>query len=173
MVKFANFNLQKMYLNFEELPASARVWVYLADNDLAENSKTEIASFLKFGMETWAAHGEPLIGGFAFLENRFLIIGVDQQAHLPSGCSIDASTRWIKEIQTKFGIDFLSRAIVSKIGGDMKFHSVFQIKKLIENGDITEETLVYDQQISTKAELENGFLKPAKTVFERYFLEKA
>jgi hypothetical protein len=172
MVKFANFNYKKMYLNFEDLPASARVWVYLADKDLDESRKTEIASFLKTGMETWAAHGEPLVGGFTFLENRFLIIGVDQQAHLPSGCSIDASTRWIKEIQAKFGIDFLSRAIVSKIGGEMKFHSVFQIKKLIENGEIAEETLVFDQQVGTKAELENGFLKPAKVVFGRYFLEK-
>ncbi len=159
-----------MYIEFENLPSSARVWVYLAGRPLTENDKLQISDYLKLQMHTWAAHGEPLHGGFSFVENMFLIISVDQQAHMPSGCSIDASTRWIKEINDTFGIDFLSRSIVTE---NQVLLPVFQVKKHIEQGIIKQETRIYDQQVGTKAELSDSFLKPASEVFSRYFLEKA
>jgi hypothetical protein len=162
-----------MFVDFEKLPENARVWVYLADKTLAESEKNDIGEFLKIGMQAWAAHGESLYGGFTFLKNRFLIICVDQQAHLPSGCSIDASTRWIKEIFQKFGIDFLTRAIVVNNEDSITTLSVFQIKKHIEDGLIHANTQVYDQQVAIKNELKSCFLKPASELFGRYFLEKA
>jgi hypothetical protein len=162
-----------MYIDFEKLPEDARIWVYLADKNLAESEMNAVGDYLKIGMQTWAAHGEPLIGGFTFLENLFLIIGVDQKAHLPSGCSIDASTRWIKEINAKFGIDFLTRAIVVNNTNSLEILPVFQIKQYVEKGLIQANSVIYDQQISTKSELPTGFLKPANELFGRYFLEKA
>lgn len=161
-----------MYIDFKDLPSSARVWVYLANTRLNDAEKQTIGDFLKPNMHAWAAHGESLSGGFTFVEDTFLIISVDQQAHMPSGCSIDASTRWIKEIKDRFGIDFLSRAIVVNNKGSLQMLPVFQIKKHIEDGLIKPESLVYDQQISVKADLEMGFLKPASEIFNRYFLEK-
>ncbi len=158
-----------MYIEFENLPLDARVWVYLSDRPLTPADIVQMGDYLKPQMQTWAAHGEALRGGFTFVEKTFLIISVDQQAHMPSGCSIDASTRWIKQIKDMFGIDFLNRAIMTE---NQDILPVFQVKKHIEQGLIKPETLVYDQQISTKAELIEGFLKPANEVFSRYFLEK-
>jgi hypothetical protein len=93
--------------------------------------------------------------------------------HTPSGCSIDASTRWIKEILNTFGIDFLTRAIVVKDADSVKMLPVFQIKQHIEKGLIVADSLVYDQQIVSKDDLELNFLKSANELFGRYFLEKA
>lgn len=161
-----------MYIDFEKMPSNTRVWVYLANKTLNDTEKNQIGDFLKPNMQSWAAHGEALYGGYAFIENTFLIIAVDQQAHMPSGCSIDASTRWIKEIHERFGVDFLTRAIVVKNQDSVQSLPVFQIKKHIEEGLIAADSLIYDQQVSTKAELEESFLKPASHVFSRYFLEK-
>jgi hypothetical protein len=162
-----------MFTDFEKLPGKARVWVYLADITLTDNEVNAIGEFLKINIQTWAAHREALLGSFKFIQNRFLIISVDEQVHTPSGCSIDASTRWIKEIFSTFNIDFLTRAIVIKKEDSIETLPVFQIRQHIEKGTIASETMVYDQQIVRKDELKNSFLKPANVLFGRYFLEKA
>lgn len=49
-------------------------------------------------LNQWAAHGQALLASSKVIDNRFIIIGVDEGFHVPSGCSIDASVRSLQEI---------------------------------------------------------------------------
>jgi hypothetical protein len=158
-----------MYIDFAQLPDNARVWVYLSEKAVSTDQQNQIGSFLRTAMKTWAAHGEPLTGGFEFSGNHFLILGVDQAAHLPSGCSIDASMRWIKEINQTFGLDFLFRSIAIQNDSDISFAPIFGIKKSVSTGIIRADSLIYDQQIQILSEYKTAFLKPAYKVFENIF----
>ncbi|MGL4631038.1 MAG: hypothetical protein ACRCVT_07510 [Leadbetterella sp.] len=158
-----------MYKEFGSLPKNSRVWVYLADRDIQLEDKDSINKFLVPAIQNWAAHSVPLEGSFSILENRFLIIAVDVNANLPSGCSIDSSTQWIKALKDQLGIDFLYRAIVKKGAESLDFFPIFGLKKHILSGELSPETLVYDLNVDTLNALENGFLKPAQDVYPMQF----
>ena len=78
-----------MHVPFEKQPKSARVWIYQADRALKYQESRFIEKNAKAFCEQWAAHGVALKSSFKILHNRFLILAVDEQANMASGCSID------------------------------------------------------------------------------------
>ncbi|RYF58255.1 MAG: hypothetical protein EOO39_34485, partial [Cytophagaceae bacterium] len=84
-----------MYVDFDKLPDTARVWVYQADRPLSDGEVNTISESLQQALNQWAAHGQPLLASAQVIENRFVVIGVDESYTLPSGCSIDASVRTV------------------------------------------------------------------------------
>lgn len=95
-----------MYIDFDKLPDMARVWVYQADRPLSEGEVKTIDESLQSALGQWAAHGQPLLASAQVVENRFVIVGVDEDYSSPSGCSIDASVRTVQEIGRQIAADF-------------------------------------------------------------------
>lgn len=96
-----------MNIPFDDLPDSARIWIYTAnrflDKDEQEGMNTELAEFIT----GWTAHGNNLKAGFSILENCFLVIGIDRAYENASGCSIDASVEFIKQLEHTYNVSFL------------------------------------------------------------------
>jgi hypothetical protein len=67
--------------------------------------------FLNEQISSWAAHGAPLAGAFEIFYNRFVIVAVDETYNGTSGCSIDASTGWLKKLGMELDINFFDRSI--------------------------------------------------------------
>jgi hypothetical protein len=127
-------------------------------------------SFLIGKIESWAAHGAPLKGSCKFFHNHFLIIAVDNNINLASGCSIDASTKWIKEINGIFNVDFFDRSQAFLEEEELKFFSVFEAKKVVNSEIILPNTLVFDNRITSKADLNIKWKVAAKDSFlKKYF----
>ena len=66
-----------MYIDFDKLPDTARVWVYQADRPLSDGEVNTIGESLQLALGQWAAHGQPLLASAKVVENRFVIVGVD------------------------------------------------------------------------------------------------
>lgn len=159
-----------MIVQFSELSNHARVWVYQCAQKFDDAAKQKIENILVPSMSSWAAHGAELKGSYTFKANHYLIIGVEEDANMPSGCSIDASTRWIKQINTELGLDFLDRSLAVLENDKIKFYPIFQTKKLIESGVLNADCVIVDNQINTKLAFENSFFKSIiDTQFKRYF----
>ncbi|MCU0326523.1 MAG: hypothetical protein MUF45_14925 [Spirosomaceae bacterium] len=99
-----------MYIDFEKMPQDARLWVYQANRDLTGGEVDVVQANLQNATQQWAAHGVPLLASFKILYNRFVIVAVDEGQNAASGCSIDASTRWLKELGNHLNIDFFDRS---------------------------------------------------------------
>ena len=56
-----------MYVDFNDLPNTARIWVYQADRELNSTQVEEMQKALKDFIEDWTRHGEDLKGSFAIL----------------------------------------------------------------------------------------------------------
>lgn len=159
-----------MYIDFEALPATARVWYYQADRFLSEEevSKTEV--YLKNEIEEWATHGKPMRGSFKIIYSRVLVLAADTDFQDPSGCSIDSSTRWLKELETRLGVSFFDRSIGYFEGDSPKFFSFFEAKKMVVSETILPDTPIINHQISTKQDLEDKLVVSAQNSFlKRYF----
>ena len=115
---------------FENLPAESKVWIYTADREFTAEDQDTIAEAMSRFLPQWAAHGNALFGDYAIERNRFLILAVDESKAGASGCSIDASVRFIKELGSHLKIDFFNRLnMVIEHEGALKTVHVSEVRQ--------------------------------------------
>lgn len=160
-----------MWIDFDKLPDEARVWVYQADRSLSDGEVAAINQALYPALSQWAAHGQALLASAQVIENRFVLVGVDEGYNLPSGCSIDASVRTLRDLGTSLAIDFFDRsAAIRAMDGLVQTIELPVIKTAVSNGIVTPDTLVFNTLIKTKAEFQtNWLLRAADSWLKRYF----
>ena len=160
-----------MYVPFEELSPQARVWVYQSDRKLSEAEVSLVEEAAPAFLESWATHGKPLKASFQLFHAQFLVIGVDENQQAASGCSIDSSVSFIKALEKELEVSFMDRGKVAFVlDGQVYLEALPQLKSSIASGRITADTRTFNNMISSKQELEEKWLMPAKeTWLKRYF----
>lgn len=94
---------------FHDFSDTARVWLYQTDRTLSDQEINLISIDMNQFVGEWAAHGNKLLADAQVLNPYFIVFVVQDDETLPSGCSIDSSVRFIKEIGGKYKIDFFNR----------------------------------------------------------------
>lgn len=160
-----------MYVDFQELPDTSRIWVYQSDKELQTQQIEKIRVVLKEFIEEWTRHGQGLKGSFAILHNHFIVIGVDESFNEVSGCSIDASTHVFKGFEQQFDIDLFNKLNTAFRSGDhINVVSLPDFQKFIKEERITESTTVFNNMVQTKGELAEAWEVPAsRSWHNRYF----
>lgn len=169
-----------MWIDFDKIADNARVWVYQASRPLSPTESMAVEQTLQPALNGWAAHGQPLVASAKMLENRFVVVAVDEDQALPSGCSIDASVHFVQSIGQQLGqagtpVDFMDRAAVyESADGSIETLALPDIKTAVADGRLTPETRVFNTLVKTKAEfLSHWQLKAADTWLKRYFKNAA
>ncbi|OIN55807.1 hypothetical protein [Arsenicibacter rosenii] len=168
-----------MYIDFNEITDTARLWVYQANRTLTDAEVQQIDAALRPALSGWAAHGEPLLAAAQVVANRFVVIAVDEGHHLPSGCSIDSSVGFLRQISATLSqqgeaIDFFDRS-AAYLDSEKQIQTVTlpNIKAAVADGRLTPETLVVNTLVNTKATFLADWLVPAQTTWlKRYFIPK-
>jgi hypothetical protein len=106
---------------FPTFPDSSQVWIYGANRFFTEQEEVLVRQALNEFTTDWAAHGAELRATSTILFKNFIVIVADESVAKPSGCSIDSSVRFIKEIGSKLKIDFFNRLyMLIEKDGDLK-----------------------------------------------------
>ena len=159
-----------MYIPFNEISDHARVWVYQANRPLREAELEGVHSYLAREMAAWAAHGEALQGSFDVRFGQVFVVAVDEQVNQASGCSIDASTRWFKELGAALGIDFFDRSSAVVQGESLLLIPFVGTKQAVSDGILKADSLVIPLQTADVATYRTGWLVPAgSTWLAKYF----
>src|SRR5690606_30197059 len=98
-----------MFVEFNELSDTARVWIYQANRSFTEEEIVEIKEKAQDFITQWTVHGENLRASYELRYKRFLIFALDQEFNVPSGCSIDASVRFIQQLENEYNVDLLDK----------------------------------------------------------------
>ncbi|MGR3811555.1 hypothetical protein [Jiulongibacter sp. NS-SX5] len=163
-----------MFQDFEKMSLNSRVWIYQANRTLSAKEENVVQYSLKTAIENWNAHSTPLLGSVNVIDSRFVIVTVDEGHQMASGCSIDASTKWLTELGSQLNLDFFDRSIVYQ--GDTGLSSIapFGIKSAVEKGQIKPETVIYNNNaIQTIAELHSKWrIRADKSIFFKRYFEK-
>jgi len=103
---------------FKNLPDSSRVWIYQNQSKISAEDQKKIQEKLSTFVSTWAAHEVPLYGESAILEDYFIVLAVDETKTIASGCSIDTSVHFIKELETEFQLSLFDRLniLIEEVG---------------------------------------------------------
>jgi hypothetical protein len=159
-----------MYIPFNEISDQARVWVYQANRPLSQPELDGIKNYLTREMADWAAHGEALQGSFDVRFHQVFVVAVDEQVNQASGCSIDASTRWFKELGADLGVDFFDRSCAVVEGESLTLISLLRIKQAVIDGILKADSLVIPLQTADVAAYRSGWLASAEaTWLGKYF----
>lgn len=156
---------------FEALSPASRIWIYQADRTLNQDEQSSILKASEQFLQQWAAHGQALLASATIKHDHFLIIATDEGFNMASGCSIDSSFRFVQEIGTKFNINFFDRTNLAFLKDDkVLFVKMKEVKTAIGSGELNGTSLFFDNNLSTKSELDNRWIvKAEESWLKRYF----
>ena len=160
-----------MYIPFQQLPPQARVWIYQASRPLTNAEVAELQPVLTQFITQWTSHGQKLQASAQIFHNQFLILANDEDINSPSGCSIDASVHFVKELEAKLNVSFFDRTRLAFLQEDkISVVPLKEVKQEINAGTITPDSLYFDNTTSTAGQINNSWPKPAKESWlSRYF----
>jgi len=161
-----------MNIPFNNIPQDAKIWIYQSKRELT-NEEVKMASELleKFTAD-WQAHGADLQAGFKILYNRFIVLAVDENGNLASGCSIDNSVQAIKALQDQLNTDLLDRMGITYKDENGKVIRVNKIdfKALLQNGTATENTVVFNNMLTNFSDFSSKWEVPVKESWHKRML---
>jgi len=151
-------------IDFPDLPDHGRLWVFPIDRQLSTDEANRCLGVVDDFLAEWAAHGQPLRSARDLLAGRFLLVGVDVDAEAPSGCSIDALMRRLRELGSEIGADLVDHAPVwYRSGDEIRAVSRQQFKALAEDGTVSAETSIFDTTLTRVGQFRAGGLeRPAR-----------
>lgn len=161
-----------MLVPFNELPDSSRVWIYQANRSFSAWELEEITPKLESFITSWTAHGADLKASFEIRYNRFIILALDQELNVATGCSIDASVHFIQQLEKDYNVDLLDKMNVSyKQGKYVAYKTLTDFRKMAKDKAVSPNTIVFNNLINNKAEYQNDWEVPASESWHNRFLK--
>lgn len=147
-----------MYIPFENLPEESKVWIYQSNRKFSDEEIVDIDQQLKLFVDNWSAHSTSLEASFVIKYNRFIIIAVNQEVQVASGCAIDASVQFIQDLEKKYSVDLLDKMNVTfKQGEYITFKTLIEFKKLAKDKSVSENTIVFNNLVNSIEEFNESW----------------
>jgi len=144
-----------MLVDFNTTADQSRIWIYAAEHKLTNDQENHILKSISDHLQNWEAHKVPLSAGVTILENRFIVVALDESENGASGCSIDTLQKLIQNLEKELSICLLNRLnVFCKIEDEILCIPSFKLE-----GIVKANTLFYDLTIQKKSEL-HSYLKP-------------
>lgn len=152
---------------FEIMPPDSKIWIYQSNREFSEqeakNMENKSISFL----DQWTSHGKTMNAAVEILYNRFIIICVDEQTAPASGCGIDKSVHFIRQLEKDHALVLLNRTLVAyKKENTIAGCTLSEFEAKIQGGEVNENTIVFNNMVSTKREMESNWQIPLKNSWQ-------
>ncbi len=151
-----------MYVPFESLPPESKIWIYQSNRKFSEEEWAAIDTDLKVFVDSWAAHGTSLEASYQLQYNRFIILAVNPEVQMATGCSIDKSVEFIQGLEKKYEVDLLDKMNVTfKLGEHIAHKPLIEFKKMAKEKAVSENTIVFNNLVNTIEEWNDNWEVPA------------
>jgi len=160
-----------MFVDYNTLPDTARVWVYQSDRKFKQEELPIIQKEAEEFITNWTRHGDQLKGSYTVIHNQFLVLAIDESFANASGCSIDSSVRFVKELESKLSLDLMNKLNISfKDGENINIVSLAEFQNYAKENKITSDTIVFNNMVQTKADVASNWEVAAKDSWHQRFL---
>lgn len=160
-----------MKVDFSILPNEAKLWMYQSSRPLTNQEKELFNASSEAFLSSWESHGIPVQGSIDLINDHFIRVAAYTDEPSMCGRAQDAQVRLAKELEQLLGIELTNRMLVAfEDGGEVTSSSVSELDDLVKRGEITTETIVFNNLVNSKADFEKNWKLPIKeTWLERYF----
>lgn len=147
-------------LPLDELPDSARLWIFGADRRPDPPATARILDRTRTFLEDWTAHASELAAALDWRRHRFLLVAVDESRVPASGCSIDDLMRHLSGLERETGLDLTDSSAVwfrdPRRDGRIRCVARSKFRELAGQGTVGPETTVYDLTVDRLGALREG-----------------
>src|SRR5690606_4582225 len=151
-----------MNVPFQDIPGHSRIWIFQSDRRLSSKEVKIVNDFLKAFTDRWLVHGRPVRASFDVRFDHFVILAADEAYNAPSGCSIDDSVRAIRELEGMLGTKLLDRQQAAFLrDNEVILIPLAQLKEKYAAGIWNEDTLSFNNLVTSKDQLETHWIVPA------------
>lgn len=145
-----------MFVDYNSIPEDAKVWIYPSNRKFYPNEIEEIEEKVKIFLQTWKPDDENFKTSYKFLYNRFIILFADDKNLTLKNTDIDTSVSFILELQNDYKVELLDKMNVCfKQGEHVQYKELKDFKKLLKNRAVTAKTIIFDNLVNNKEDLEN------------------
>lgn len=158
---------------YRDLPDHSRVWIYQANREFSKEECSEIKQLSENFLTGWNAHGSKLNAAIELFYDLFLVVMVDEELALASGCSIDSSFEFVQDLEKRLGVSLLDRLIVAH--RDTKGITLTRIDEfeiMIRDGEVGIETIVFNNLVDNKADFDSKWEVLLKDSWHRKLLDQ-
>ncbi len=156
---------------YEQLSPESRVWIYQSNPAFLEDDLDELNTQLSNFSTHWVSHNQQLLAFAKVYHRQFIVLMVDESQAGASGCSIDKSVHFMKTLEFRYGVNLFDRMTFAvKKGDEILTMPKDVFAKEFSAGNISEETLVFDNLVKTKADFEKSWVKPISESWHKKFV---
>jgi hypothetical protein len=162
-----------MNIPFDQMPSTARAWVYTANRILTPAESTLLLERLQPFLTEWSSHGTPLKAAAQILDQAIVIVAVENGFEAASGCSIDKSVRILKDLEQEIGISLFDRLQIlykKQLTASAEVLPLPLFKNKLAAGEINAEGWIANTQVATVGELKSELWKEVKNSWLAKFL---
>jgi hypothetical protein len=147
---------------FDQMDQKSRIWIYTASRFLNKDEVALANDKIQHFANQWTAHSNKLTATGWIESDVFLILTVDETQAGASGCSIDASVRFIKDLGMQLNLDWFERMsfVYLDMSGLTKMIHKNELKSAYDSGTIHDQTLFLNTLVKTKDEYQNSWMVP-------------
>lgn len=161
-----------MLVDFDSLAENSRVWIYQSNRSFTKDELVDISDKLIVFLNNWVAHGLNLEAGFEIKYKRFIIIALDQDKQSVTGCSIDASVKFIQELEILYSVNLMDKMNVSYKQGDyVAYKTLTDFKKMAKDKAVSKKTIVFNNLVNSVGEYKQFWEVPASESWHSRFLK--
>ena len=147
----------------------SKIWIYFSEQAFEDSALESIHMTCQAFCKSWTAHDQSLKADYQMHYKHFIVLMVDESQTKASGCSIDKSVAFIRNLGNELQVNFFNRlAIPFLVDNQVICHSFHNITSLCENGIIQPDSQIFNLQVNNLNEFEQTFIMP----FEQHWLAK-
>lgn len=144
----------------KEFSDNSRIWIYQAKEEIAAAVLPDLQVELDNFARQWVSHSNALRAKAEIRHDRFLVLLVDESQAGASGCSIDKSVHFMQAVERKFDLNLFDRMTFTfEKDGQIQAADRDSFADLYKNGSINDDTIVYDNLIKTKGQMQTDWRK--------------
>ena len=158
--------------NLLAYPDESRVWIYQAEKPFVEGDIIHINEDIDHFCDQWTSHNRDLRALGGVMHDLFVVLVVDETMASTSGCSIDKSVAFVKNLEQKYDRKLLERNNIAWLDGDEQLHitPLAELKEAISAGRMSLNTPVFDNLVATRKEYISRWTVPLGASWMKRFI---
>jgi len=158
-------------VSYRDLPDDSTVWIYQSSRELLSEEVNGINEKSGEFVNNWSSHGASLKAAIELFYNHFIVVFVDEKSAKATGCSIDKSFQFIKNIESAYDLDLLNRMVVAyRNDRGIQLTRIDEFEHRIQEGLVTENTIVFNNLVNTKSDFDSKWEVLVKDSWHRRLL---
>ncbi len=150
----------------EDFSEASRVWVYQSNRPFTEEEEKGIRRQLAFYTKNWMSHNRPVKGWATVIFDQFILLMADDTMDRLCGSAVDGSIRFIQDLEAQYGLELMNRMNLGFVKENaLLIFPLDEVENRVADRTITGETLFFNNAITTKHQLLNGWILPVNKSF--------